>query len=211
MTAAFETGFDTSRLATGFADPVLDAQAAFRRLLAAFSYVGRIQEVAEIAEIPAPLNAATASFCLTLADLETPLWLDGAAGRPAVAAWLRFHCGAPLADAPEGAAFAVVADPAAMPRLDRFAPGTDQYPDRSCTVVIQVEALSQGQGQGQGQTLRLQGPGIDGTLDLVVTGLPPWFAETWALNHAIYPMGVDLVLTCGRKLVALPRGTRIEG
>ena len=68
---------------------------------------------------PAPLAPAAAATLLTLVDFETPLWLDPAAATPAVLAWTRFHCGAPVVDAPEPARFAVVTDPDALLPFDR--------------------------------------------------------------------------------------------
>jgi hypothetical protein len=101
-------------LAPGFADPVHDAQAAFRSVLDAMSTPGRIVTLAAPPAVPAPLMPATVALCLTLIDYETPLWLDG----PARAAdgFLRFHCGCPIVAAPADARFAVVADAAAMAR-----------------------------------------------------------------------------------------------
>ena len=46
------------------------------------------------------------------------------------------------------------------------------------------------------------------TLD--VAGLPADFAATWAENHALYPRGIDLLLTAGPALVALPRSVSVE-
>jgi alpha-D-ribose 1-methylphosphonate 5-triphosphate synthase subunit PhnH len=87
-------------IAAGFSDPVFQSQAAFRALLAALSEPGTLQQVASEIAPPEGLTTATATALLTLADYETPVWLpeslrDGPAG-----AWLRFHCGAALVDAP---------------------------------------------------------------------------------------------------------------
>ena len=37
----------------------------------------------------------------------------------------------------------------------------------------------------------------------------PTFLDAWAANGARFPRGVDLVLTAGSSLMALPRTTRI--
>jgi alpha-D-ribose 1-methylphosphonate 5-triphosphate synthase subunit PhnH len=190
-------------LAPGFADPVHDAQAAFRGVLDALSNPGRIVTLAAPPAVPAPLMPATVALCLTLVDYETPLWLDPAAGD--ALAFLRFHCGCPVAAGPVDARFAVVSDPAAMPPLNAFAPGEDLYPDRSATVFVQVAAL------GTGDVLRLSGPGIRGSVDLRVAGLPEGFVAGWSENAALYPLGVDVVLVAGDRVVGLPRTVRMEG
>ena len=84
---------------------------------------------------------------------------------------LRFHCGAPIVEAPSQAAFALAADATSLPPLDSFALGSPEYPDRSTTLLIQVRGL------GEGRAVRLTGPGIEGSRRLAADGLAPDF---WA-------------------------------
>lgn len=189
----------------GLADPVLDSQRIFRGVLDAMSHPGRIVALAVDDATPGVLHPATEAVCLALVDFETPLWLD-AAGRTAdVMAHLRFHCGCPIVDEPAHARFAVVADPMRMPELDQLDPGTDEYPDRSATVIVQVDTLSGGAGR------RLTGPGIESEARLDAPGLPERFWEGLRANHGRFPRGVDVLLTAGSRLAALPRTTRVEG
>ena len=55
----------------------------------------------------------------------------------------------------------------------------------------------------------LRGPGIETTARLAIDGLPGDFLARWRDNAAAYPCGVDLILTCGSRLAALPRTVRI--
>jgi alpha-D-ribose 1-methylphosphonate 5-triphosphate synthase subunit PhnH len=192
-------------LGVGFADPVLDSQRAFRSVLDALAHPGRIATLSGPDVPPSPLGPASAAVCLTLLDFETPLWLDALAASAPAREYLRFHCGVPLVDSPGDARFAVVADPAAMPPLDAFDAGTDERPDRSVTLIIQVGALRAGRGR------RLSGPGIDGEARLDVEDLPSGFWDAVRANAACFPRGVDLLLCAGHQLAALPRTTRVEG
>jgi alpha-D-ribose 1-methylphosphonate 5-triphosphate synthase subunit PhnH len=187
----------------GFVDPVLDAQRTFRAVLDVMAHPGRVRMLDPLAA-PAPVEAATAAVCLTLLDLDTPVWLDPAAATAAVVAWLRFHCGAPVVDSPAAARFAVIADAAALPPLGAFEVGTDARPDKSATLVLQVRGLAAGRGA------RLTGPGIDGESRLAVEGAPGLWPALRA-NTASFPRGVDVVLCCGVRLAALPRTTRVAG
>lgn len=189
----------------GLGDPVLDSQRIFRGVLDAMSHPGRIVALDVDDAAPGPLHAATEAVCLALVDFETPLWLDAAGRTAEVMAHLRFHCGCPIVDEPAAARFAVVADPGRMPELDRFDPGTDEYPDRSATVIVQVDMLSAGVGR------RLTGPGIESEARLDAPGLPERFWEGLRANHGRFPRGVDVLLTAGSQLAALPRTTRVEG
>jgi alpha-D-ribose 1-methylphosphonate 5-triphosphate synthase subunit PhnH len=186
-------------LAAGFADPVLDAQRCFRAVLEAIARPGRVHRVPGPPESPAPLRAAAAAVLLTLADADTPVWLDGGA---AAEAWLRFHAGCRIAAAPADAAFLLACG--APPSLRDLDPGTEEEPHRSATLIIQVTGLREGTGW------RLSGPGIEREHRLLVDGLPPGFAAEWRANHGLFPRGVDLLLCAGDRLAALPRTTALE-
>ena len=189
-------------LSPGFADAPRDAQRAFRSILAAMSRPGLVVELG-LAQPPETLSPAAAAALLALADSDTPIWLDTAAA--AAAPWLRFHCGSPVTAEPMAARFAYCRDPGLLPRLDSFALGSDEYPDRSTTLVLAVEAL------GEPGPLRLVGPGIDGERRVAIDGpdVALW-NERRALS-ALFPRGLDLILTAGRRLLALPRTTAVEG
>lgn len=186
-------------LTPGFADPVRDSQQAFRAALDALSYPGRIVQVPERAEAP-PLNAAQAALALALVDFETPVWLDVAAS--GAAGWLRFHCGCPIADDPAEARFAFIGAPEAAPALSAFDAGSDEYPDRSATLVLAVRTLS---ATGP---IRVAGPGIREEAAVGVEGLPPGFWREWADNRTLFPRGVDVFLTAGSHILGLPRTIR---
>jgi alpha-D-ribose 1-methylphosphonate 5-triphosphate synthase subunit PhnH len=191
-------------LAPGFASPVHDAQACFRAVLEAMAHPGRIVALPPrlAAPAPAPLGAAAAAIALSLCDLDTAVWLDAALA--GAAPYLRFHCGCPVAPAPALAQFAFVAAPQELPPLDGFALGSDEYPDRSTTLVIEVAGLTGSSGR------TLSGPGIEGTARLSVEALPRRFWTERALLAELLPRGIDVIFTCGARLAALPRSTRVE-
>ena len=189
----------TTMLTAVFAEPVLDAQRCFRAVLEAMARPGRIYRVPGLAEAPAPLGAAAAAVLLTLADADTPVWLDAGA---TAETWLRFHAGCPIAAAPGKAAFVLACG--TPPALAGLAQGTEEEPHRSATLVVQVAALEEGAGW------RLTGPGIEHVHRLLVAGLPDRFAAEWAAQRASFPCGVDVVLCAGDSLAALPRTTALE-
>ena len=189
-------------LAPGFDEPVLDSQRTFRAVLEAMSRPGTVCTLDRIPAAPDPLSPASAAVCLALVDLDTPLWLDETAVE--AAAYLRFHCGCPVVEAPEAAGFALLADASRLPPLDRFPAGDPEYPDRSATLILQVAGLRAGEGR------TLTGPGIDGAARLAVTGVDDAFWPAWTANRARFPLGFDVVLAAGDRLAALPRTTRIE-
>jgi alpha-D-ribose 1-methylphosphonate 5-triphosphate synthase subunit PhnH len=192
-------------LAPAFPDPPRATQAVFRRLMEAMARPGEVRSLALELTAPAPLGGAAAALALTLLDYETPFWLDPPlAAAPELREWFKFHTGAPLtADCAE-AVFAFVADPARCPPFAAFAQGSLEYPDRSTTLVLQVD------GFDRGEPFELAGPGIAGTRRLRAAPLPDDFRARLAANRALFPRGIDLVLASRDAVAALPRSIRVR-
>jgi alpha-D-ribose 1-methylphosphonate 5-triphosphate synthase subunit PhnH len=189
-------------IAAGFADPALDAQATFRRLLEAIAHPGRIVAAPQdLPEPPGPLLAPCYAAALTLLDFETPLWLDPGLATPDVVESLRLQCGCPIVDRPK-ARFAILSGAGAP--LAAFDQGTSEYPDGSATLIWQVERLQADRG------MLLTGPGIRTGTQLQVEGLPADFWSQWAVNHQQFPVGVDVVLVTTDRLAALPRSLEVQ-
>ncbi|GAA5157379.1 phosphonate C-P lyase system protein PhnH [Viridibacterium curvum] len=198
------TELDLAHMQPGFAEPVHEAQAAFRCVLDALSQPGRVRVMPAAITPPAGLSVARAAMLLALADYDTPVWLapalrDGAAGH-----YLRFHCGCPLTAGLSDAHFVVLDGLAALPDLDTLRLGDPAYPDRSATLLIEVSELA------EGGPITLRGPGIESTRSISVAG---WTAQTTAFvqqNRAGFPLGVDIVFSCGDRIMGLPRTSIVE-
>ncbi len=206
-----------ARMAAGFADPVHGAQQTFRVLLGAMSEPGRLFTLHDAAidgletqdaTLRPPMGIALAATLLTLLDADTPVHLAGALGNDEARAWLRFHTGARDVPAVAGmtAASARDVDAALWSRLDL---GTDDAPQSSATLFVEVDALSDQPLPGA-VALKLRGAGIERSRDLAVAGLSDAFWHWRRALQAELPRGVDLVLACGTRLAAIPRSTRIE-
>ena len=182
-------------LAGGFTEAPIQSARAFRAILEAMARPGTIRKV-EGATPPAPLSVAAGVALLVLTDPTTRLHLAGATDCAAVRDWVAFHIGAPLASA-EDADFAIGTWNALQP-LSRFRIGLPDYPDRSATLIIEVDRLV-----NDGPVLT--GPGIETVARL---NLP----ETTAFraNRALFPLGFDTLFTAGSQIAGLPRSTRVE-
>jgi alpha-D-ribose 1-methylphosphonate 5-triphosphate synthase subunit PhnH len=182
-------------LAGGFAEPPLDAARAFRAAMEAMARPGTIRRLAGAAA-PGPASPAAAALLLTLCDPATPLHLAGAHDAQPLRDWVAFHTGAPPAPA-AACAFALGRWEDLLP-LGRYRAGTPDYPDRSATLIVELDRL-------EPRGARLTGPGIRGEARL---SLPAGLAAARAAAAAP-PLGVDLFLTAGDWVAALPRSTGI--
>lgn len=182
-------------LSGGFASPATDSARAFRAAMEAMARPGTLRRIAGAAP-PAPLSPAAGALVLTLCDATTPLHLAGPLDAPPLREWVAFHTGAPPAP-PEQAAFALGRWGDLLP-LDRFPVGTPDYPDRSATLIVEMEALA-------AQGARLTGPGIAGEAWLSL----PEPLDPLRANAARFPLGLDLFLAAGDRIAALPRSARI--
>lgn len=182
-------------LAGGFRDAPVQSAQAFRAVLEAMARPGTIRRVAG-ARPPEPLSVAAGVVLLTLCDGTTPLFLAGPANAPAMRDWVAFHIGAPLVAAEE-AAFALGRWEDLQP-VTRFRIGQPDYPDRSATLIVETDRLS-----NHGPALT--GPGIESATWL---NLPETAA--FRANRALFPLGFDTIFTAGDCLAGLPRSTRVE-
>lgn len=187
---------------TGFADPVTASQLVFRSLLAAMAEPGRIERLAMLPSPPPGLSPAAAAVALALADFETSLCVMPAS--PEVDAYLRFETGARLTARPDEATLAIVARSMVLPELTSFSQGVPEYPDRSTTVIVEVERLEAGRG------FSMSGPGIVSTARLLAEPLPADFVPRMAANRALFPLGVDIVLAAADRIACLPRSITIS-
>lgn len=174
------------------AAPAPDAQeshanAAFSALLWALSRPGLAQVLPEPGEQP---------IIAALLDRECAVFTSDAALAPAIV-----RTGAEKADLPD-ADYAFLGDLADAQTLHALRAGSDLYPDDAATAVLRVRI-------GTGTLLRLAGPGVNGSIELAVDGLPDGF---WQTREQLirYPMGFDLFLLDGARVVGIPRSTKVE-
>lgn len=187
---------ETAVLEGAFADPPRSSQGVFRAVMNALAEPGTVETLPVSAHPPAPLGEGVGALLLTLADADTPVWLDDRYG-DAAARWITFHTDAPMVSARADAAFAVLSEF----DLSDFRVGDDAYPDRSATLILLTRF--------EGAVFTLEGPGIAGTRT-VHAALPQTFPETWAGNRALFPRGVDLLLADGARVMGLPRTTSVR-
>lgn len=188
-------------------NPAFASQAAFRALMECMARPGDLRNLDGI-DAPAPFAPATAALIKSLADYETPIWLDPVfAAAPKVAEWIRFHTAAPIVRESGEAVFALIAESRSLPGFAQFAQGTSEYPDRSTTLIVQIDGFS---GDLNSLAMTLRGPGIKTVRDFAASPLPADFAARMAENRALFPRGVDVVLVAGQQIAALPRSVMIE-
>jgi alpha-D-ribose 1-methylphosphonate 5-triphosphate synthase subunit PhnH len=193
---------DTTLLDGGFTAPVFQSQAAFRLVMDAMAQPGRTVNLGHSVQAPAPLEPAAAAVLATLADYDTLVWFEDS-NADAATSWLTFHTGAAAANDPSTASFAVLSNKSPIGGWLNFPMGSLSYPDRSATLLLPVESLR------DGTPLTIVGPGIETAATIAPRGLPDGFNKAMAINAARFPLGFDLLLTCGSELLALPRTTRL--
>ncbi|RCW86259.1 phosphonate C-P lyase system protein PhnH [Phyllobacterium bourgognense] len=189
----------------GFSDAVFNSQEVFRALMDAMASPGRVIEIGKLAAAPSPISSVAASVAATLFDHDATVWCDKSITSSAAAiGWLKFHTGLELTSNPSDAQFALIGDLQTMPSLESFAKGTPEYPDRSTTIILQIDSFN------GPEELTLSGPGIKDTQGFAPSQLPKMFVDQWAANRGAFPRGIDLIFAGEGALAALPRTTRIS-
>lgn len=86
--------------------------------------------------------------------------------------------------------------------IQRLRMGSDLYPEEGATLIAPARFDS-------GAALRLTGPGVEGHMDVTLGDVP---ASVWqARRHASrYPMGFEMILIDGARVMGIPRSTQVE-
>ncbi|MEZ8147985.1 phosphonate C-P lyase system protein PhnH [Enterovibrio norvegicus] len=191
-----------SKITAGFDSPVHDAQQVFRELMEAMSRPGKRVSLDYSTQFGSASLAAT-QVLLTLADNATRLWLSPHFGTDkALIENIRFHCSSPLTELKSESVFALVRG-SELEEFEGFNIGDEQYPDRSTTLIIEVDSLT------EGDTLSFAGPGIQSTTEMKVKGLNPLLLLALVTKRSHFPHGVDILFTSGSDVIALPRSTAV--
>ena len=103
---------------------------------------------------------------------------------------------------PADASFAFMTAQEGLLPLVAFAQGTHEYPDRSTTLVIQVDRIG-------GSVIELSGPGLKTPIPFGAASLPRSFWIEMIGNHSQFPLGVDVIFVDQTHIACCPRSTRI--
>ncbi|MCF8484982.1 MAG: phosphonate C-P lyase system protein PhnH [Rhodobacteraceae bacterium] len=161
--------------------------ATFEALMWAMARPGTIHDLPE----------GLSDLILALVDRECKVMVDDPALARLVATTGATLVSASLADH----AFCLSAD-RALAVLTALPGGSALYPDQGATLVLPARL-------GQGPALRLSGPGVDGTCDVRIGGLPDGFLAARAARCR-YPEGIEIAFVDGRRVMGLPRSTTVK-
>lgn len=188
-------------LHTAFEQPVDQCQQVFRTVLSTLAEPLLPHRLPCLPPSLPKLSAASAALLYTLVDQEVTVWLPPLPADTLES--LRFHTGLQICDDAAQADFILLSRGCPLPPLAGLKAGTAEYPDRSATLLIEVEQFNTQQIEGSG-------PGIPTSRRFGATDLPNDFWTQWQQNHARFPRGVDVILLAGEYIAGLPRSTRIQ-
>lgn len=196
-------------------DTVHDVQQAYRRLVTATSFPGRIVDIgAEAATVDLDSDVPRPFLLLAIMLLDAEVGFFIASKRADTHARLLSQLTYSRTSPADRAAFLFLARDswaAAPAAIDRAPVGTLLDPHRGATIVLEVADLRTREGgSGDAQSLVLTGPGIETSTTILVDGPDGW-VQARARKNAEFPLGIDFILvTAEGRMVSLPRTTQLE-
>lgn len=165
------------------------ANAGFDALMWALARPGTIQALpsSSLTAIIASLIDRECTFYTTEHDLAAPLAATGAR---------------PVRLGEADYVFARLGESHEIAPMARLKTGNLLYPDESATLIVPARI-------GEGLHLKLSGPGVDGAVQVSIGGIDRAF---WDLRetHIRYPLGFDLYVVDGNRVIGIPRSTKVE-
>ena len=187
-----------------FDKAVVHASHSFRALMNAMAGPGKSVSVIDGFPTIAGLNSGSSLVAHSLCDYEVSVWLASDDNIEKTREEFTFQCGCRFVDQACEADFAFFKQMPSLDKLDELKIGNAQYPDRSCTAVIEMPSFA------EGRTLVFEGPGIERQNAIQVDGLSDDFIQWWPRNRQKFPLGIDLILTSQTHILALPRTVNIK-
>ena len=197
------TTIKTQFLWQGFQNEVIESQRCFRKTMKAMSEPGYLVTLDPL-KTSENISSATFSLALTLIDQDISVWVSPQLSSTTFIDNLRFYCGCRLTSSPLEADFVFI-KLSEWQSLDNLKRGTEEYPDRFPTIIIEVDGLA------ESGNIELKGPGIKGARHISIEGINEQHISLLKSNQQNFPMGYDFIFTCGKQLMALPRTTQVTG
>lgn len=188
-------------------DPILAAQHTFRTLLGALAAPGQVLHLdihPAVSRAGSIGNPWLASALLTLIDHEVSLAVAPSPAAEALGDFLYRRTRTPLVPMDQAdfiAASLATFDPGTLDQVKR---GSLEYPDDSVTLVLLVDSLVA--PPDPAATFTVSGPGVNGSRQVVLPGMPDAFLAARDRVNRHYPMGIDCVfIDDSGRVIALPR------
>ncbi|OSN10733.1 carbon-phosphorus lyase subunit PhnH [Lonsdalea iberica] len=196
-------------MSNGFANPVFGTQACFRKIVKAMSEPGVTVTVPGIEGLD-NISSSTIAVLLTLTSPKTPLFIDRNISNPLLLRTLCLHTNVPITSNAAEAYFVLLNGKTntfdsrpIQHDLMCFPCGNEVEPEKSATIILEVDGLN------NGRLLKLSGPGVN-NVKIISPHLPSAIRRYLCERPHPFPMGLDFLFTSGKKLLAIPRTTRVE-
>lgn len=187
-------------------DKVFDTQRIYRSMLDAIARPGKICTLPGLElRPPASLGSFAAGMAFTLLDSETSFTVVQDSGE--CQEYIRLNTGSEAVPV-ESAEFIFAQGGSDWAEISGINRGSLLSPEEGSTLVLMVERLAR---DGQGVRLTLNGPGINGSISLVATGLEPAILDRVSKLNQEFPLGVDVFLVdSAGSLAAMPRSSSVD-
>ena len=176
-------------------NPEIENAFFFRQALNAISTPGKIFDLSCNLNTPNGLSKSAGSLLLCLCDFDTPIFLSETFNTDEIRKWITFHTNSNFTE--KGNCKFALGNWEELLPFEKYQLGTDAYPDRSATLIINYEKISN-------NGTKLFGPGIK---NYTYFNLPD--EKKFRNNNSLFPLGLDFFFSYENKFAAIPRSTRI--
>ena len=201
-TVQSSSAINTQLLWKGFDNDVIESQRCFKKTMKAMSEPGHLVTLDGL-KTTDDISPATFNLALTLIDQDISVWVSPELSTTTFIDNLRFYCGCKIVSSPLEADFVFIRL-TAWKDLEGLKQGTEEYPDRFPTLIIESNGLA---AEGN---IELSGPGIKDVREVGIKDITPQQIKLFQRNQQRFPMGYDFLLTDGEQLMALPRTTQLK-
>lgn len=186
----------------------IHAQLIFRRVLEAMARPGRVVQLPDMRQDAPSGNKYACLLLFTLLDSYVSFKIlsgNNHTDYEKLSTYISINSGSPESEL-EDADFILVFGGSSGGLVSSMKKGTAKYPDKSATVIYDVESVG-----GGSTTLSLSGPGIFSVQNLALEGIQEEEIGDLIRANGDFPLGIDVIFSDkDGKIACLPRSTAIN-
>ena len=190
-------------------DETFITQKTFRSLLQAMSHPGRVFTLSQESGVESQESESGGLMLIlqTLLDHEVGFCVIGTE-KEYLKTNISELTGSPVKDISD-ADFIIISDGESNGEILKARKGSLEYPDTGATVIYFIHSLSA--KDNGGLTLTLKGPGINGEISPLMSGVSKREFHYLKEINSEYPLGIDSIfIDSANRIMCIPRSTRIE-
>lgn len=189
-------------------DHLFESQKQYRIILDCMSKPGVIANLDSDINVPNEMNKASALVGFALMNSDVTFY--NSFDKEEINSYFLINTSSSPAEADQADFMFLSGNQKDVQAINEAKYGLPEYPERSVFIIVDTNSISE-KPLETGIKITLDGPGVNGTKDIYVTGLSGVILDAISEKNIEYPLGVDTIFTDKEGTIfCLPRSNKFN-